>query len=171
MSISETISDPMTTTPQPRFATNDYGQYYKYVDTNAVEGSELTIYTIAPENLEYFVDIAGAGLGQITSEDVVNAQTNSKGGTASVQRYPNDPEPFTRANGPRTIMKNRNVRHGAALPGRRFNLNDGTESRTFTYQGNLTALHAMLVGNLKMQVKFTHYNGAWEIIAPAAAEG
>lgn len=171
MSILQTISDPMTSTPQPRFATNGYGQYYKYVDTNAAYGQGLTIYTIAPENLNYFIDVAGSGLEPITSDDVVNAQTNSKGGTASVKRYPNDPEPFTRANTARVIMKNRNVRHGSALPGRRFVLTDDTESRQFTYQGSLTALHALLVGNLKMEVKFTHYNGSSEIIKPAVAEG
>lgn len=172
MSLLETLpTEPMTQAPQPRFVGGNYGQYTKYIDSNATEGNALAIYTIAAENLDYFIDIAGSGLVIRASDDVVVAQSNSKSGTASVRRYPGDPEPFTRANVPKLIMKNRNVRHGASLPGRRFSLNDGIEKRTFTYQGELAALHALLVGNLKMEVKFTHYNGAWEIIKAAAAEG
>ena len=96
------------------------------------------------------------------------AETASKGGSASVSRYPGDPSPYNRTNVPRKIMKNRFVRHGSALPGRRFVLEDGTERRQFTYNGNLSALHALLVGNLKMQVRMINYNGAWEVISPAS---
>ena len=155
--------------PSPRFVEGTIGGYYKYVDSNAVAGAELAIWTIAPENLNYFIDVAGAGLEPQTSDTVVVAESLSKGGNASVSRYPGDPAPFTRTNTPKVIMKNRNVRHGNALPGRRFILDDGTERRQFTYQGELASLHALLVGNLKMDVKFTHYNGAWEFInAPDA---
>lgn len=157
--------------PKPRFVEGTIGGYYKYVDANATEGNELTIWTIAPENLNYFIDVAGAGLEPQGSEDVVVAMSNSKGGNASVRRFPGDTAPFNRANVQKQIMKNRNVRHGNALPGRRFILDDGTEKRQFTYQGELAALHALLVGNLKMDVKFTHYNGSWEFITAPAAEG
>ena len=142
-----------------------------YVDTNPAAGNELKIWTIAPENLDYFIDIEGAGLDGRTSEDVVVAETNSKGGTASVRRYPGDPSPYNRSNTSAKVMKNRTVRHGNALPGRSFILDDGTERRQFTYQGDLRALHALLVGNLKMDVKFTHYNGAWEMLSAKGAEG
>jgi hypothetical protein len=151
--------------PSPRFVEGAIGGYYKYVDSNAVAGAELAIWTIAPENLNYFVDVAGAGLVPQDSDAVVVTQSQSKGGNASVKRYPNDPAPFTRTNVAKTIMKNRNVRHGNALPGRRFILDDGTERRQFTYQGELASLHALLVGHLKMDVKFTHYNGSWELIS------
>ena len=168
--LTEPAPTPMPTA-QPRFVQGNYGQYTKLVDSNATEGNELTIFTIYIENLDYFIDVAGSGLVVTDSDDVVVTQSQSKTGTATVRRFPGDDAPFTRRNVPKMIMKNRQVRHGAALPGRRFTLNDGTELRTFTYQGELAALHAMLVGNLKMEVKFTHYNGAWEIIKPAAAEG
>ena len=151
------------TMPSPRFATQE-GGYYLYVDSNPAAGNELKIWTIAPENLDYFIDIAGSGLDQRDSADVVVAETNSKGGTASVRRYPGDPSPYNRSNTSSKIMKNRTVRHGNALPGKGFTLDDGTERRQFTYQGDLRALHALLVGNLKVNVKFTHYNGAWEMI-------
>ena len=157
--------------PSPRFVTGTIGGYYCYVDSNPAAGNELKIWTIAPENLNYFVDIAGAGLESSTSADVVVAETASKGGSASVQRYPNDPTPYNRANTSKQVMKNRTVRHGRALPGRSFILDDGTEMRQFTYQGDLRALHALLVGNLKVDVKFTHYNGASEIINKPAEGG
>ena len=155
--------------PSPRFVSGSIGGYYLYVDSNPAVGNELKIWTIAPANLNYFIDVAGAGLEPATSSDVVVAQTESKGGSASVSRYPGDPKPFNRANKSKKIMKNRTVRHGRALPGRSFTLDDGTELRQFTYQGDLRALHALLVGHLKMDVKFTHYNGAWEMIT--APEG
>jgi len=151
----------------PRFVQNNYGGYVKLVDSNAVAGQELEIFTIATENLEYFIDIAGSGLVVQGSDEVVIAESASKGGSASVSRYPGDPSPYNRTNAPRKIMKNRFVRHGSALPGRRFVLEDGTERRQFTYNGNLSALHALLVGNLKMEVRMINYNGAWEIISPA----
>ena len=157
--------------PQPRFVEGKVGGYYKYVDSNATEGNELTIWTIAPENLNYFIDVAGAGLEPQGSDDVVVALSESKGGNASVRRYPGDPAPYNRANVAKQIMKNRVVRHGNSLPGRRFILDDGTERRQFTYQGDVKAVHALLVGNLKMEVKFTNANGAWEIISPKASEG
>ena len=152
------------TMPSPRFVEGSLGGYYLYVDSNPAAGNELKIWTIAPENLNYFIDIAGAGLEPQTSSDVVVAETVSKGGKSPVRRYPGDPTPFQRSNTSAKVMKNRTVRHGNALPGRGFTLDDGTELRAFTYQGDLRALHALLVGNLKMDVKFTHYNGAWEMI-------
>lgn len=155
--------------PTPRFI-EGVSNYYKFVDSNPAAGNELSIWTIAPENLNYFVDVAGAGLEQQSSAEVVVAESASKGGNASVSRYPGDPSPYSRANTSKKIMKNRTVRHGGALPGRSFILDDGTEKRQFTYQGDLRALHALLVGNLKMTVKFTHYNGANEIISPAAGD-
>ena len=156
------------TMPSPRFVAGSIGGYYLYVDSNPAAGNELKIWTIAPENLNYFVDVAGAGLEPQTSADVVVAETNSKGGNATVRRYPGDPKPFTRANTSKKVMKNRTVRHGNALPGRGFTLDDGTEMRAFTYQGDLRALHALLVGHLKVDVKFTHYTGAWEMISKPA---
>ena len=158
-------SEPM---PSPRFISGSYGGYYKFVDSNPTAGNELTIWTIAPENLNYFIDVAAAGLEQQTSADVVVALSQTKGGNASVKRYPGDPSPFNRANVARQVMKNRTVRHGATLPGRRFILDDGTERRQFTYQGGVKALHALLVGHLKMDAKFTNYNGAWEFITTAS---
>ena len=157
--------------PSPRFVEGTIGSYYKYVDSNAPEGSELAIWTIAPENLNYFIDVAGSGLEPVTSADVVVTKSNTKGGSSSVKRFPGDNEPFNRKNVAKTIMKNRDVRHGNALPGRRFVLDDGTQRRQFTYQGELASLHALLVGNLKMDVKFTNYNGAWEVIRQVTAEG
>ena len=167
---ADSPSVPSPTSPKmatPRFVEGTVGGYYKYVDADAVAGQELTLWTIAPENLNYFIDVAGAGLTPQDSSTVTNATSQSKGGSASVSRFPGDPAPYSRANVPKTIMKNRNVRHGNALPGRRFILDDGTERRQFTYQGNLAALHALLVGHLKMDVMFTHYNGSTErITAP-----
>ncbi len=165
--------------PTPRFVSgNNYGGYLKYTDTNAPVGSELNIFTIAAENLAYFVDVAGAGLEPQTGGDVVVTESASKGGTAKVHRFPNDPEPYNRKNVARKIMKNRDVRHGAGLPGRRFTLQerpvnpgDETETRTFTYQGTTTALHALLVGNLKKDVRFINSNGAWEMINKPAENG
>tara|TARA_B100001063_G_C16685318_1_gene514002 strand:+ start:414 stop:908 length:495 start_codon:yes stop_codon:yes gene_type:complete len=157
--------------PSPRFVDGaNYGSSYKYVDANPVEGQELAIYTIAPENLNYFIDVTGASLELAGGSEVTNGSTTSKGGSSKVQRFPGDPDPYNRSNVARVIMKNRNVRHGSALPGRKFTLqelgSDG-ETRTFTYQGTVTALHAILVAHLKVNVNFINYQGAWEtIMAP-----
>ena len=169
MTSDPVLPSPSPTMASPRFAQGSIGGYTKLVKSEAAEGQELNIYTIAVENLQYFIDIAGAGLAVQGSSTVTNEQSQSKGGNASVSRYPGDPAPYTRANVSKTIMKNRNVRHGNALPGRRFILDDGTERRQFTYQGNLATLHALLVANLKMDVMFAHYNGSTEFItAPDA---
>ena len=153
---------------QPRFVDGTIGGYYKYVESNPTEGDELILWTIAPANLNYFIDISGAGLEPAASVDVVVASTETKGGSSTVQRFPGDPNGFSRANTSKVVMKNRTVRHGRALPGKRFILEDDTEKRQFTYQGDLKNLHALLVAHLKMEVKFTHYNGAWEIITPVS---
>lgn len=165
-------------TPGLRFVPGaNYGAYYKYVDETPIEGAELAIYTIAPANLDFFIDLTAAGLVPQTAQQVTTVQSASKGGNAQVRRYPGDTEPFNRSNVPRTIMKNRNVRHGAALPGRRFILeevkSDGTqgERREFTYQGTVTALHAKLVAHLKVDVRFINANGAWENIVAPTSEG
>ena len=107
------------TMPTPRFVEGTVGGYYKYVDADAVSGQELAVWTIAPENLNYFIDVAGSGLTPQDSSTVTTAESQSKGGNTAVKRYPGDPSPYTRANVSKTIMKNRNVRHGNALPGRR----------------------------------------------------
>lgn len=159
-------------TKSPRFVEGGRA-YIEYVDTNAPVGSELRIYTIAAENLNYFIDVAGAGLEPKTAQDVSVAKSQSKGGNASVHRYPNDPNPYTRSNVEKTIMKNRSIRHGSGLPGRRFVLSEiggDEESRQFTYVGPLFALHSLLVGHLKKDVTFTNYNGASEIIGSASAQ-
>lgn len=165
-------------TPELRFVSGaNYGSFFKYVDSAPPAGSKFAIFTIAPANLDYFIDVAAAGLVLQDSSDVVVSQSNSKGGTTQVRRYPGDDEPFNRANVARTIMKNRDVRHGAALPGRRFILEevtgDGSEGqrRQFTYQGTTTELHAKLVAFLKVDVRFINANGAWESISAPANSG
>ena len=165
----QTISQPNTmTSAQPRFVDGTIGGYYKYVETNPTAGDELILWTIAPANLSYFIDIAAAGLEPAASADVVVGATETKGGSSTVQRFPGDPNGFSRSNTSKIVMKNRTVRHGRALPGKSFILEDDTEKRQFTYQGDLKNLHALLVAHLKMEVKFTHFNGSWEIITPVS---
>lgn len=161
--------------PQPRFVSGTVNGYYCFVDSNPAAGNELKIYTIAPENLNYFIDVASAGLEALTAADVIVEESESKGGNSSVSRYPGDPNPYNRSNTPRKIMKNRQVFHGRALPGKSFVLaessaDDTGETRQFTYVGDLRALHALMVGHLKKDVKFIHNNGAAEFISAPASD-
>lgn len=155
--------------PSPRFTTEN-GPYLEFEDSNAVAGQELRIYTIAAENLDHFIDVAGAGLVLKTAQNVTIGTTNSKSGNSNVRRYPNDPNPYSRSNVARKVMKNRSIRHGNALPGRRFTLReigvDG-QNRQFTYAGSLATLHSTLVTHGKVDMVFTNYNGASEVIKPA----
>lgn len=157
--------------PSPRFTDGaNYGTSFKYIDTTAVPGQELAIYTPAPENLNHFIDVAAAGLELQEAAAVVVDKSKSKSGNASVRRYPGDKSPFSRKNVARTIMKNRTIRHGNALPGRGFRLQEigGDEQfRAFTYQGNTTALHSILVAHSKVDLRFINSTGAWELIAKA----
>ena len=159
--------------PKPRF-TEQNGPFLEYEDSNAVAGQELRIFTIGAANLNYFIDIEAAGLVPKTAQDVTVGQTNSKSGSSSVRRYPGDPNPYSRRNVARTVLKNRSVRHGNALPGKRFTLSeiaDDGELRQFTYVGKLPALHSMLVTHGKVDMIFTHNTGAWEVIKPVADGG
>ena len=56
---------------------------------------------------------------------------------------------------------------GSALPGFSFILDDGTEKRQFTLQGNVMDLHAYLVGELNAETKL-YTQGARYVIAPAS---
>ena len=56
---------------------------------------------------------------------------------------------------------------GTALPGFSFILDDGTEKRQFTLEGDVMDLHAYLVSEVNAETKF-RTQGARYVINPAA---
>ena len=59
---------------------------------------------------------------------------------------------------------------GNALPGFSFILDDGTERRQFTLQGNVMDLHAYLITELNAETKL-YTQGARYVITPTAPAG
>lgn len=86
-------------------------------------------------------------------------------GASTARQYPGDPTPVSRSGGVRTFIHDPGRRSGNALPGKKFWLVSdaglpGEERRQFTFQGNLTDLHAWLTGHAKMQIDLYGPSGA-----------
>lgn len=126
-------------------------------------GEDFSIWCI-PDNFNYFVktpvqpDSAGA---------VVNKQTSVSAHTR--RKYVGDPSPSNVSGHGREFMYDPGRKVGNANPGFSFILDDGTEKRQFTLEGDVMDLHAYLVGDLKAETKL-YTQGARYTITPAAAE-
>ena len=128
------------------------------------DGAEFTIWCI-PDNFNYFVKTA---LTPDSDGGVVNAQSTVKAHTR--RQYVGDIITMNVAGHTREYMYDPGRKVGSALPGFSFILDDGTEKRQFTLQGNVMDLHAYLVTELKAETKL-YTQGARYIITPAAEGG
>ena len=105
-------------------------------------GESFSIWGI-PANINYFIS---ATLVPDSVEGVVNKTTSVKAHTR--RRYVNDPAPINVSGHGREFMYDPGRKVGNALPGFSFILDDGTEKRQFTLEGEVMDLHAYLLSVL-----------------------
>ena len=127
-------------------------------------GQDFSIWCI-PENFNYFVK---TDVTPDSADSVVNKQTQVKAHTR--RKYVGDPAPSNVSSASREFMVDPGRKVGNALPGFSFILDDGTEKRQFTLQGNVMDLHAYLVTDLNAETKL-YTQGARYVITPAEAAG
>lgn len=124
-------------------------------------GENFSIWGI-PANINYFIS---AVLVPDSAEGVVDKTSSVKAHTR--RRYVNDPAPINVAGHGRSFMYDPGRKVGNALPGFSFILDDGTEKRQFTLEGDVKDLHAYLVGKLNNPTKL-YTQGASYVVTPAA---
>ena len=127
-------------------------------------GQPFSLWCI-PTNFNYFVK---TDVTPDSADSVVNKQTQVKAHTR--RRYVGDPAPSNVSQATREFMVDPGRKVGNALPGISFILDDGTEKRQFTLQGDVMDLHAYLVTELEAETKL-YTQGARYVITPAAEGG
>lgn len=127
-------------------------------------GESFSVWCI-PANFNYFVETA---LTPDSATAVVNKQASVKAHTR--RKYVGDPAPSNVSASTREFMVDPGRKVGNALPGMSFILDDGTETRQFTLQGDVMDLHAYLVGELKNETKL-YTQGARYVITPSENGG
>ena len=125
-------------------------------------GQDFSIWCI-PANFNYFVETP---ISPDSAGSVVNKSTNVKAHTR--RKYVGDPAPSNVSASTREFMVDPGRKVGSALPGFSFILDDGTEKRQFTLQGDVMDLHAYLVGELNAETKL-YTQGARYVITPTEA--
>ena len=128
------------------------------------DGAEFSIYCI-PDNFNYFVKTA---LTPDSEEGIVNKSSSVKSHTR--RQYAGDIITINVAAHSREYMYDPGRKVGSALPGFSFILDDGTEKRQFTLEGNVMDLHAYLVTELKKETKL-YTQGARYVVTPAGEGG
>ena len=128
------------------------------------DGKDFSIWCI-PANFNYFVKTA---LTPDSVGSVVNKQTSVSAHTR--RKYVNDPAPSNVSGHGREFMYDPGRKVGSALPGFSFILDDGTEKRQFTLDGDVMDLHSYLVTELNSETKL-YTEGARYIIAAASDGG
>lgn len=128
------------------------------------DGADFSIWCI-PANFNYFVKTA---LTPDSEEGVVNSQSTVK--AHNRRQYVGDIITMNVAAHTREYMYDPGRKVGSALPGFSFVLDDGTEKRQFTLEGNVMDLHAYLVTELNAETKL-YTQGARYVVTPAAGEG
>ena len=128
------------------------------------DGANFSIYCI-PANFNYFVKTP---LTPDSEGGVVNKQSTVT--TYSRRQYAGD---IIKVNVPghtREYMFDPGRKVGSALPGFSFILDDGSERRQFTLEGDVMDLHAYLVTELNAETKL-YTQGARYVVTPSAQEG
>jgi len=127
-------------------------------------GKNFSVWCI-PTNFNYFVKTA---LTPDSVSGVVNKQTTVKAHTR--RRYVNDPAPSNVQSHPREFMYDPGRKVGNTIPGFSFILDDGTEKRQFTLEGDVMDLHAYLLVELNGFTRL-YTQGASYPITPAEEGG
>tara|TARA_B100002051_G_C16741289_1_gene644462 strand:- start:3498 stop:3914 length:417 start_codon:yes stop_codon:yes gene_type:complete len=127
-------------------------------------GQNFSIWCI-PANFNYFVS---SPLTPDTEEGIVNKTSTVKAHTR--RQYAGDLITMNVSAHSRTFMYDPGRKVGSALPGFSFILDDGTEKRQFTLDGDVMDLHAYLLTALNNETKL-YTQGARYIVTPTANEG
>lgn len=106
-------------------------------------------------NINHFVTTA---LDPVSYGNVTNVQSQVKSHTR--HQYPAQLLAPSVAAHQRTFIVDPGRKNGSALPGSNFWIDDGTEKRQFTYQGDFTDLHAYFVGEAKNDIYLWSERGA-----------
>ena len=120
-------------------------------------GKNFSIWGI-PANINYFIS---EELAADSVEGVVNKTTTVK--AHSRRRYVNDPAPINVGSHGREFMYDPGRKVGNALPGFSFILNDGTEKRQFTLQGDVMDLHAWLLTTFNNKTSLYTQGASYEL--------
>lgn len=128
------------------------------------DGAEFSVWCI-PDNFNYFVTTP---LTPDSDGGIVNSQSSVKAHTR--RQYVGDIITMNVAAHNREYMIDPGRKVGSALPGFSFVLDDGTEKRQFTLEGNVMDLHAYLVTELKKETKL-YTRGARYVVTPAGEGG
>lgn len=127
-------------------------------------GKNFSVWCI-PTNFNYFVKTE---LTPDSVDGVVNKSTTVK--AHQRRRYVNDPAPSNVQSHPREFMYDPGRKVGNTIPGFSFILDDGTERRQFTLEGDVMDLHAYLLAELNNFTRL-YTQGASYRITPAADGG
>ena len=127
------------------------------IEKHTPAGTDISIWA-ETANINYFLQTA---LTPDSQTGVVNKTSAVKAHTR--RRYAGDTSPSNVSGHSREFMFDPGRRNGAALPGEPFILDDGTEKRRFSFQGNVMDLHAFLKGDAKMDFTFYSPSAAYEI--------
>ena len=118
-----------------------------------------------PANINYFVTTP------LTPVSEEGAQTRQASVSAHTRRrYAGDVNPINVSGSQREYLYDPGRKIGNALPGSSFILNDGTEKRQFTLQGDVVDLHAYLVGEAAMDLTLHTASGTKYTIAAASGD-
>lgn len=126
-------------------------------------GKDFSVYCI-PANFNYFVK---TDLTPDAEDGVVNKSSTVKAHTR--RQYAGDIIKINVQEHPREFMYDPGRKIGSALPGFSFILDDGTEKRQFTLDGNVMDLHAYLVSEVNNETKL-YTQGARYVITPSGEE-
>ena len=146
---------------QPRFV-DSYDYRTKLV---VAEGYDWNIYG-HPANISYFLKTPLVAAGD---EGVRETKAGSKKAHTR-RRYVGDQNPINVDQHPFDYLSDPGRRVGSAIPGWSFILNDGTEKRQFTTDGDVQNLILFLEANIKAPTR-VYTGGASTLVKPAAENG
>lgn len=121
-------------------------------------GEPFSIYG-EPANINYFIS---STLAPDSAGGVVNKTSTVKSHTR--RRYIGDSSPINVSGSTRDFMYDPGRKVGNALPGYSFILDDGTERRQFTLQGNVIDLHAWLLTEINADTRLYTQGARYDLI-------
>lgn len=146
---------------QPRFV-DSYDYRTKLV---VAEGYNWNIYG-HPANISYFLTAP-----LVAASDDAPRETKSSSKRAHTRRrYVNDPTPINVDGHSFDYLVDPGRRVGSAIPGWSFILDDGTEKRQFTTDGDVQNLILFLQDNIKAPTR-VYTGGASTLVKPAQNAG
>lgn len=125
-------------------------------------GVDFSIYG-EPANINYFIK---STLEPDSATGVVNKTTTVKAHTR--RRYVGDTSPINVSGSSREFMYDPGRKVGNALPGFAFILDDGTEKRQFTLDGNVMDLHAWLLTEINNDTRLYTQGARYDLTATEA---